>query len=90
MWRQCVTATRGADAGAGWRLAHAINRASAGTLLDDAGRAIDWRNELGQLLVAAQRVEPAGHGAFWEAAAAGDDAARVRATAFALLALEEL
>ena len=68
-----------------WLPTHLINRRAEGALSRD-GEPLDWRRDVAQILVNAQRRDPSG-GGFW-----GDDAgdSRIRQTAFALLTLGEL
>jgi len=68
-----------------WFFARLINRYADGVWLRGT-EALDWRNDFARALINAQRKDPAG-GAYWNAET-GD--ARIRATAFALLALREI
>lgn len=76
-----------------WVLALFINRAGCGSLADEQGRIVDWRNDLARKLVASQAIDASkqGHG-FWRAGAVPEDWAShpVAETAFALLTLDEL
>jgi len=86
-----------------WLLSHAINQNHKGLLLRKS-EVLDWRNDFAQLLLAVHRTDPAG-GSYWEAppvtnrcseASASQPlsepqmTARIRATAFGLLALKEI
>jgi hypothetical protein len=86
-----------------WLLSHAINQKHKGLLLRKT-EVLDWRNDFAQLLLGSHRKDPAG-GSYWEvvqptnccqAASASlppSEAlmtARIRATAFGLLALKEI
>jgi len=76
-----------------WVLAHFINRAGGGTLADEHGRVVDWRNDLARKLVETQKVDSQKQGnGFWRSDDAPMDWAShpVAETAFALLALDEL
>ena len=68
-----------------WQLAHFINREANGQLLRD-NTPLDWRRDLAQRLVNAQRSAPSG-GGYWEAPEAD---ATLAETAFGLLSLLEL
>jgi hypothetical protein len=68
-----------------WQLAHFINREANGQLLHD-NTPLDWRSDLAQRLVNAQRSAPSG-GGYWEATEAD---ATLAETAFGLLSLLEL
>lgn len=76
-----------------WVLAHFINRAGCGSLANEQGRIVDWRNDLARKLVASQAIDASkqGHG-FWRAGAVPEDWAShpVAETAFALLTLDAL
>jgi len=86
-----------------WLLSHAINQQHKGLLLRKS-EVLDWRNDLAQLLLGSHRKDPAG-GSYWDpvcttkccpAASTALPpsealmAARIRATAFGLLALKEI
>ena len=68
-----------------WFFARLINRYSNGVWLRGT-EALDWRNDFGLTLINALRKDPAG-GGYWNA---DTDDAKIRATAFALLALREI
>ena len=68
-----------------WDFSHLINAHPGGQLLRD-NTPLDWRRDLAQRLVNAQRNDPAG-GGYWEAPTADEAIAE---TAFGLLALREL
>jgi len=65
-----------------WTWAHFINGVGGGTLADNQGRVIDWRNDLARALVSSQTSI-----GFWPADPPGNPIAE---TALALLALKEL
>ena len=82
-----------------WRLSHAINQSCKGILLRNT-EALDWRNDFANLLICSLRRNASG-GAYWEAThAPGVDplpashvrmmTARIRATAYGILALKEI
>ncbi|MEI6211886.1 MAG: hypothetical protein WCR06_09715 [bacterium] len=76
-----------------WVLAHFINRAGSGSLADEQGRLVDWRNDLARKLVATQSIDARKQGnGFWRGERGAADWAShpVAETAFALLALDEL
>ena len=87
-----------------WQLSHTINQSRKGILLRNT-EALDWRNDFANLLICSQRRVPSG-GAYWEASlldriGEGVPAkpkwtpkslmnARIRATAYGILALKEI
>jgi hypothetical protein len=81
-----------------WLVSRAINLDRNGLLVRNT-EALDWRNDFAQLLICAQRSFPAG-GAYWEPsqldpATPGSTpesqmTARIRATAYGILALKEI
>lgn len=80
-----------------WICARFINRAGGGTLADAGGNVLDWRNDVAQTLVAAQKIDPRMPGAgFWCAPregaqpAASPPPSALAETAFAILAMDEL
>ena len=75
-------ATGNADA---WQLARLINTCSAGQLVRN-NTPLDWRRDLAQRLINAQRCDPA-DGGYWQAPSAD---AEIAETAFGLLTLLEL
>jgi hypothetical protein len=94
---------RSADPETLWLLSHAINQNHKGLLLRKT-EVLDWRNDFAQLLLSAHRKDPAG-GSFWDPVCTTNCcpaastalprsevlmAARIRATAFGLLALKEI
>ncbi len=68
-----------------WLMAFLINRTSGGRL-ESGGAPLDWRRDIAQTLLGDQRRDPAG-GGFWFSA---ESDARIRQTAFGILALNEL
>ena len=68
-----------------WHFARLINRYGKGVWVRGT-EALDWRNDFAQTLINAQRKDPTG-GGYWNA---GTDDDKIRATAFALLALREI
>lgn len=68
-----------------WNVAHVLNARPDGQLMRDH-TPLDWRRDLAQRLVNAQRNDPSG-GGYWEAAT---DDATIAETAFGLLTLHEL
>ena len=68
-----------------WLFAHLINRHLDGQLVRE-GAPLDWRRDLAQILINAQRRDPAG-GGYWDAPVAD---AKLAQTAFGLLLLQEL
>ena len=74
-----------------WIFARFINRAGGGTLADAQGKIVDWRNDLAQKMVDSQTSATGGKGGFWQDADAKSWTGQpIAATAFALLALDEL
>lgn len=74
-----------------WIFARFINRAGGGTLADAQGKIVDWRNDLAQKIVDSQTSANGGKGGFWQDAEAKSWTGQpIAATAFALLALDEL
>jgi hypothetical protein len=78
-----------------WRSGHVINRFSGGLLLRGT-EVLDWRNDFAQLLICSQRKAPSG-GGYWdetpsekEPSTEAQMTARIRATAFGILALKEI
>ena len=76
-----------------WLISHAINQRRKGLLLRNT-EALDWRNDFAQLLICAQRSFPSG-GGYWEPAGPKSPpesqmTARIRATAYGILALKEI
>lgn len=82
-----------------WRLSHAINQLQSGRLMQGSVP-LDWRNDFANILISTQRRDSGG-GAYWDAQGSGANAgappeqitpsqARIRATAFGLLALKEI
>jgi hypothetical protein len=86
-----------------WLLSHAINQNYKGLLLRKT-EVLDWRNDFAQLLLGSHRKDPAG-GSYWDPVSATNCCpavsatlppsearmtARIRATAFGLLALKEI
>lgn len=74
-----------ADPEFAWHCARLINRAGAGQLTR-GGAPLDWRRDLAQHLINTQR-RATDKGGYWEAPCAD---AKIRATAFGLLTLQEL
>ncbi|MCL1919780.1 MAG: hypothetical protein FWG50_01680 [Kiritimatiellaeota bacterium] len=68
-----------------WFFARLINSSEKGVWIRGT-EALDWRNDFGLALINAQRKDPSG-GGYWNAET---DDAKLRATAFALLALREI
>jgi hypothetical protein len=68
-----------------WFISRLINRYSGGVWMRGT-EALDWRNDFGLALVNAMRKDPKG-GGYWDGET---DDAKIRATAFALLALREI
>lgn len=68
-----------------WFFARLINRYSKGVWIRGT-EVLDWRNDFGLALINMQRKDPA-RGGYWNGAT---DDAKIRATAFALLALHEI
>jgi len=68
-----------------WYFARLINRYAKGVWMRGT-EALDWRNDFAQALINAQRKDPSG-GGYWSGKT---DDAKIRATAFALLALREI
>jgi len=68
-----------------WYFARLINRYAKGVWMRGT-EALDWRNDFAQALINAQRKDPSG-GGYWNAKT---DDTKIRATAFALLALGEI
>jgi len=72
-----------------WHFARLINRYAGGVWVHGAD-ALDWRNGFGLALINAQRKDPSGGGCWNAPTDAPTDDAKLRATAFALLALREI
>ena len=68
-----------------WIPTHLINRLSNGVLERD-GKPLDWRRDVAQSLINAQRCDPAG-GGYWEATSSD---AQIAETAYGVLTLLEL
>ena len=75
-----------------WHFARLINRHAKGVWMRGT-EALDWRNDFARALISGQRKDPRG-GGYWDSPALSadntPDDARIRATAFALLALLEI
>ncbi|MCL2105235.1 MAG: hypothetical protein FWH21_09380 [Kiritimatiellaeota bacterium] len=68
-----------------WSFARLVNRHRGGLLLRET-EALDWRNDFARVLISTLRKDPKG-GGYWDGTT---DDAKIRATAFALLALREI